>query len=254
MRLIMWARGRRSITAVSVTGVFAVLAALIGTAPALAGATPALAGPGASSHADSALSGVSCTSASACTAVGTYGTASSTSSTTATLAERWNGSTWKVQPTRAAIESALSGVSCPSATVCIAAGGYSDHGVIERWNGTTWTIHAFPKANRYLMLNGVSCTSATACTAAGSIDHGPATDNLAERWNGSTWKMQAMPNPASEYSAQDAVSCGSATACIAVGGYIDNPGHPGHGGAGILLAEGWNGTTWKIQSIPNPAH
>jgi len=84
------------------------------------------------------LQGVSCTSASACTAVG----GSSTMTPGATLAERWNGTTWSIQPTpnpTGAQGSGLGGVSCASATTCTAVGG-SGNGttgvtLAERWNG-----------------------------------------------------------------------------------------------------------------------
>jgi hypothetical protein len=59
---------------------------------------------------------VSCISIDACTAVG------STSSSTG-FAERWDGVTWSVQPDPAlsAFDSSeLDGVSCASATACIA--------------------------------------------------------------------------------------------------------------------------------------
>jgi hypothetical protein len=65
------------------------------------------------------LLGVSCIPG-ACTAIG-Y---SETSSPWATLAEVWNGSTWKLQqiPNQANQVDKLTGVSCTSATTCIAVG------------------------------------------------------------------------------------------------------------------------------------
>jgi hypothetical protein len=72
----------------------------------------------------SVLSGVSCTAATACTAVGYYGNSSGTQ---VTLAERWNGSSWAIQPTpnpAGATSSVLSGVTCTAATACTAVGDY----------------------------------------------------------------------------------------------------------------------------------
>jgi hypothetical protein len=67
----------------------------------------------------SRLSGVSCTSARACSAVGTAVFAQSE----APLVERWNGSTWSIQPTPPTTSTAaLSGVSCPSRRFCVAVG------------------------------------------------------------------------------------------------------------------------------------
>lgn len=95
-----------------------------------------------------------------------------------TLANRWNGTTWTTQstpsPGGAAGPDQLNGVSCTSASACIAVGTYATksspgHTLVERWNGTTWTQQSTPSPGgpNGTQLNGVSCTSATACIAAG---------------------------------------------------------------------------------------
>jgi hypothetical protein len=203
---------------------------------------------------DSFLYGVSCPSASACTAAGYY----NTSTGTVTLAERWDGTAWTIQPTpnpRRAQSSFLTGVSCPSASACTAAGYYNDStGIVvtlaERWDGTAWTIQPTPSQRRAQgsFLTGVSCPSASACTAAGyyynSTDT-PAT--LAERWNGTAWTIQPTPNPRRAHgSSLDAVSCTSASACTATGYYNTSTL------TAVTLAERWNGTAWTIHPAPNP--
>ncbi len=120
------------------------------------------------------LFGASCSGASACTAVGTYVKPSGRG---VTLAERWNGKKWSIQPTpnpSGAAVSALSGVSCTTASACIAVGvSTTGSGVrvtlAERWNGTTWRIQRTPNpaGARGSFLNGVSCASPSACTAVG---------------------------------------------------------------------------------------
>jgi hypothetical protein len=80
---------------------------------------------------------VSCSSRTACTAVGGAGGFEST----ITLAERWDGHTWSVQHTphpKPDHQSALSGVSCPTAGVCTAVGSY------DNWHGP-----GVPLADRY---------------------------------------------------------------------------------------------------------
>lgn len=70
-----------------------------------------------------ALHGVSCASASSCTAVGDFNDFTTTGPTA--FAEHWDGTTWTLQsvPTPAqAVGAQLFGVSCPSASVCTAAG------------------------------------------------------------------------------------------------------------------------------------
>jgi hypothetical protein len=73
----------------------------------------------------STLAGVSCTSAGSCTAVGSYNAIAT--GVTVALAERWNGTAWSIQPTpnaSGAVTSYLYGVSCTSASACMAAGRY----------------------------------------------------------------------------------------------------------------------------------
>jgi hypothetical protein len=189
------------------------------------------------------LEGVSCSSSTACTAVGYY----RNSEGFKTLAERWNGTEWKVQstpnPTGTSGVVALDGVSCSSATSCVAVGFNStgslkDSTLIESWNGTEWKIQSSPNPGKEVnALHGVSCTSSTACTAVGTVYSGV----LIERWNGTEWLSQTGVSKGAT-SGLNAVSCTSATACAAVGSYETSS-----------LAESWNGTTWTSQSVPSPS-
>ena len=86
------------------------------------------------------LSRVSCSSGDACTAVGDApGNLDNYLESTRTLAERWDGSSWTIQPTRNASSfrvggSWLDAVSCPSRGFCMA-GGYDQDGdpLLEDW-------------------------------------------------------------------------------------------------------------------------
>jgi hypothetical protein len=51
------------------------------------------------------------------------------------LAEQWTGSTWQ-ELTTPDTGSYLSGISCPSASDCIAVEGT----LAEQWNGTAWQV------------------------------------------------------------------------------------------------------------------
>ena len=203
------------------------------------------------------LNGVSCTSATACTAVGYYRNGSGTS---VQLAERWDGTSWTIQPLSnlpaGATSSALFGVSCTSATACTAVGDYFDGAaqvaLAERSDGTSWTIQPIPNPSRAqgVVMRGVSCTSATACTAVG--DYFPAGSlpqlTLAERWDGTTWTIEPDPNPSGQaINTLQGVSCTSAAACTAVGDY----GRPDNNG---MQAERWDGTNWTIDSTPDPSN
>jgi hypothetical protein len=211
--------------------------------------------------AGSNLSGISCTSATSCTAVG-YQLVNGGEQKP--LAEHWNGSSWKIQATPIpsdSVESQLDAVSCSSATSCTAVGLFSGPAYLvllaEHWNGRTWVVQnapnpngANPPSDSVSALIGVSCSSATSCTAVGFADptSGTASQVLAEHWNGSTWTIQATPNPAgTDQDSFNAVSCVSSTACTATGtaGIAVNSQNS-------TLAEQWNGSTWTIQSTPNP--
>jgi hypothetical protein len=75
----------------------------------------------------------------------------------------------------------LNGVSCPSATDCIAVGwAYPPNGAIiralvERWDGHAWTLMTSPKPTGSpgdADLNGVACPSTTSCFAVGYFQSG----------------------------------------------------------------------------------
>jgi hypothetical protein len=97
------------------------------------------------------LYGVSCTSETTCTAVGIYDVFS-VSGQVATIAERWDGTSWSIQPTADPTGSTyptLYGVSCMSAKTCTAVGSYNDSTgqavtLAERWDGTSWVIQPTP--------------------------------------------------------------------------------------------------------------
>jgi hypothetical protein len=59
------------------------------------------------------------------------------------------------------------------------------------------------------------------------------------------WSVVSSPNPeVNNY--MNGVACPSSTDCEAVGDYYNSSG------VQVTLAEGWNGTTWALQTIPNP--
>ncbi|HEY2130102.1 MAG TPA: hypothetical protein VGH77_23260 [Streptosporangiaceae bacterium] len=188
----------------------------------------------------SGFTGVACTSASFCEAVG--GRLDSAGNPVATLAERWNGKSWAIQPTpNPAPGSLFGGVTCTSASFCVAVGG-GPAGVrtlAERWNGRSWAIQRTPNPSQGGGLAAVSCTSTVACTAVADL-------GAAERWNGTKWTIQPTPNPGSPGSLFNTVACTSASSCTAVGALTDSFGNAVVG----TLAERWNGVQWQIQPTP----
>ena len=115
---------------------------------------------------------VSCVSARWCIAAG--------GSVFGVLVQRWNGRRFSLEPTPAVADAKfaeLDGVSCPSATVCTAA-GYSNNrrggratALVERWSARTagWTITPTrnPAGAANSEFEAVSCVSSNICTAVG---------------------------------------------------------------------------------------
>lgn len=179
------------------------------------------------------------------------------STATGSLAAPPAAPAWAIQatPNPTAPEGTLSGVSCASATSCMAVGSYENAsatglGLAETWNGTSWTIvaPAVPKGAVSDSVAAVSCVSASACMIAGEYQGGA--DNtwpLAELWNGSVWEQEPAPKPAGAASAQFlSVSCSAVSACTTVGSYVES------GGASSALAERWGGKSWKLENVPSP--
>lgn len=189
------------------------------------------------------IDSVSCTSMAACTAVGLYWTSTTTYTT---LIERWDGSNWTIQEAPAppgAKVSVFHGVSCTSATSCIAVGDYQTSegnwlALAEVWNGSEWKLQEIPNPSGHTTnyLYGISCTSGSACTAVGY-----SSGTLAERWNGSEWKVQTTPAAGSAFND---VSCASSTSCMAVGTTTSSS---------ESYAANWNGTEWKTVAPLNPS-
>jgi hypothetical protein len=196
------------------------------------------------------LDAISCSSASACTAVGA---STLPSGQTGILAERWNGTSWRVQslpdPSGGTLPVSfpgLLGVSCPAANFCVAVGGYqvsfAGISIADSWNGKVWKNQSFPAppGSTTALLTQVSCPSIRFCEAIGTYE------NLAEQrlpfgasWNGSAWKLQQVPSlgPAT-FVDPTALSCVSPKFCEA-GSSTD---------AGPLLVR-WNGTSWRLQPV-----
>jgi hypothetical protein len=201
------------------------------------------------------LVAVSCVSTTHCMATGYYYGKSRHGTPESALAETWNGTTWSVVPTPKPTLRALYGVSCPSATACIAVGAselslnFTQIQLAEFWNGTTWSV--MPNlANIGSELLGVSCVSPTDCTAVGDqsdFSNGRSLTFI-ESWNGTTWSTVPSPNTKSGDDFLSSVSCISATNCTAAG-----VRYPAKLSGSSPLIESWNGKSWSIEPAPNEA-
>jgi hypothetical protein len=199
------------------------------------------------------MTDVACTSATACVVIGTSETA----------LRAWKvkeeGGTWALTgetlPTPSGgSQLILRSISCSSATACTAVGNYYQESektyklLVERWNGTSWALQSAPNppagASNTTMMS-VSCASATSCVTAGKSS----ALTVAESWNGTSWSVMTTPSPGTSENALEDISCNSSSACIATGLYKET----GSGQFRKPLAERWNGTTWSVLSVPNPA-
>ena len=207
------------------------------------------------------LLSVSCTSVDFCVAVGAthsngrqallsgpYGDARA-------LVEIWNSSTWRVasSPAGTLPHSWLNGVTCVSASSCVAVGAHaptrSSFGMamIQTWNGRKWQLRHTPfVSKRGSELQGVSCSSPNACMAVGSyiVNRGPPFDTsklLAERWNGRRWVVQRPPSGNLYGPDLKDVSCADRAHCMAVGIYLNGNGTV----APSPLVERWRQGRWR---------
>jgi hypothetical protein len=203
------------------------------------------------------LVSVSCTTGTSCMAVGQIQVEVPPGVTIQhPFAESWNGTKWRIVPTpkMAHTGATLNGVSCTSASDCMAVGDVGTpqndtmFTLAERWNGTAWTVVGTPQTPGGTALNTVSCTSPGACMAAGFSNFNNGTGDsvsLAEQWNGAAWQRRATPSPGSG-DVFGGVACTSPAACIAVGGHRTQNRNE------VTLAEQWNGTGWQVLASPNP--
>jgi hypothetical protein len=184
------------------------------------------------------LESVSCVSARACTAVGSSQRRRQASRA---LAERWDGSKWRIERLPTPIgggPSSLDSVSCSSPAACTAVGTpHGDGGLLaERWNGRAWSIEPTPTLP-YASFSAVSCPAKRVRFAvgdSGGYDDSELPISLTARWNGSAWSAQPSGE---EEGLLYGVSCASRTFCAAVGGVDTDAGS-------YAVAETWNGAEW----------
>jgi hypothetical protein len=192
------------------------------------------------------LDSISCTSPARCMAVGSV-------EQNGTFAETWDGKNWSVVPTPnpEGLNALLTGVSCSSASSCVAVGDHHNaKGAVvtlaEAWNGSKWSIvpSAGPEPNGINVFLGDDCPTASRCLAVGVSNPGP---SLAEEWDGTRFSVVDSPNPTS-VTFFDGVSCANAAHCTVVGNDEDSGIK---GAVSDTLVVQWNGTTWTVVPSPN---
>jgi hypothetical protein len=143
-----------------------------------------------------------CFSPSHCAMTGVNIGVSGKSSTMTGFTEVWNGKTWtatKWAGPKGSTIAGLFGVSCTSATNCIAVGAAGTakamHAAALSYNGTKWSVLKVPSVGGGLNsdFEGVSCPKTANCVAIGNYGKPSAVNGtpLAGYWNGSAWKLKA---------------------------------------------------------------
>lgn len=145
----------------------------------------------------------------------------------------------------------LDGVSCLSATDCMAVGwssaGRHDLALAAHWDGQRWRRLAIGDGSGSTELKRVSCWSADGCLAVGTSGPQKSPAAVAEAWDGSTWRLAEPALPAGTTSGQlSGVSCPHPARCMVVGGYTSRRGRK------FPLAESWDGHNWRVLRPPSP--
>jgi hypothetical protein len=143
------------------------------------------------------------------------------------LLAKWNGkvlTAMKPAVPAGAADATLNDVSCPSATLCAAAGystnraGTSVFGFAEMWNGKSWAAHKMTAPEGDAELYGVSCRADETCVAVGGAGPAAATRATALDYNGKAWTEQNVPGPGAGKSSDFfGVNCLRANECTAIG-------------------------------------
>ncbi len=162
--------------------------------------------------------------------LGATSTTSSVASTTTTSpsAVAWTLATTETVP--------LSGVSCPTPSMCIAVGGSAAGGdaVTLDNGGSTWQSLVLPAGTP--ALRSIACASTTTCVAVGGAD------TLRTADGGATWASQTVAG----ISALNGVNCVDTTTCIAVG---TGPPSGGCASSGASITTDDGAADWSTASI-----
>jgi hypothetical protein len=170
----------------------------------------------------------------------------------APLFESWNGKAFARMKTPAPNGVAAAGVSCVSASSCVAVDDLVnlDNTVTsfaEVWNGRAWSLATtWPKGIPTDVLNAVSCARG-GCMGAGATGPSLGVSEDGARagavvFNGRRWATANFPAPPrGDISELNGASCVSATVCVAVGQV-----GPSSGLLTAALTGFWNGKSWKL--------
>lgn len=205
---------------------------------------------------------IACGSASYCVFAGDYldGTV------LRAFTETYDGGRWTPalmpDPPGGAAWSMLDGISCPSATRCVAVGGYKTaddttwRALIGMDDNGTWTATPAPlpanavadTSSGLTRLDSVAC-SAGRCTAAGEYDGPNGTDGFVDVFDAGVWSAApvAKPGDSSTNRVYFSTACVSSTECVAVGEDNSSTTHT----SGIIAVHSPGGTAQAQTPLPD---
>jgi photosystem II stability/assembly factor-like uncharacterized protein len=194
------------------------------------------------------LGAVACATVRRCWAVGIAGPNPAPATGASVIAATTNGgTTWTAQEVSGGSTPQLSGVSCPSATECMAVGSNGaslpGSGVVITTSdaGATWAAASAPQ--NALALLSVTCASPTDCTTV--VSDGTSTWTAHSADFGQTWQQEG-DLPAS-FQPENDLTCIAGGICLDAG-YV--PTSNSHGqGAVAVSADG--GQTWALATVPS---
>ncbi|MEI6701746.1 MAG: Ig-like domain-containing protein, partial [Actinomycetota bacterium] len=210
------------------------------------------------------LTSVSCPTATACFAAGFYSTASGEAGLfeVRNAAGVWHGTQVPAPPgvSGRSKDHRIMGLSCTSATFCVAVGYYEapnswDQAAVSVWNGRSWTSTGSPVPKNLSTvykasgLSSVSCATPKYCVAVGHyyLGDGGIIHPLLATWNGAQWSAfsPALPSGATRLHGSDdwsSISCPLPSNCTAVGVFT------GDGGSAQAMMARQNGGAWVTSS------
>jgi photosystem II stability/assembly factor-like uncharacterized protein len=195
----------------------------------------------------SQLGALSCATDRRCWAVGIAGPNAAPSSVATVIdATTDGGRTWKAQRVAGGSTPQLSGVSCPTATECMAVGSNGaslpGSGVVITTSdaGATWSPAAAPQ--NALVVSSVTCASPTDCTAI--VSDGTSTWSAHSPDFGQSWQQEGTL-PAGFLPGND-ITCVAGGICLDAG-YVPTTNSHGQGAVAVS-ADG--GQTWAQASVP----
>jgi hypothetical protein len=199
---------------------------------------------------------ISCGTPKSCFVVGTN---LNSAGNTVPFALAWEGAKWKsvaIHAPKGTRFDAMRGVSCQSATFCLAIGSDVGSGREQPfaliWNGSVVRSAPLPPRPSGVdtLLTDVACVAVNSCVVAGrSAGNSGAAELIVETWNGSKWILHAMAEGKGiSFATPWGVSCVSLSHCMLAGDEVG----PSTGMSRPYIAV-WNGKTATTMKVPVPS-